>query len=188
MRRGLGLGDLVCNHVARLRGQRDCAESFFKTRLATVNSPMTWSRLSSWRSNSAICRSRELPPFWVPPANAASPPARKSSRHRYNVASATPQRRAIAAAGSSRRNKLNTACRRSFTGTSLRFPIEFSSSGYAVMTAWLPRPNLFCPEKPSHATIPKNLEQYSLSLVRASPERPLHSAVGRHACSAVLLG
>ena len=67
----LGLGDLFCNHVARLRGQRDCAESFFKTRTATVNSPMTWSRLSSWRSNSAICQSRELPPFWVPPANAA---------------------------------------------------------------------------------------------------------------------
>ena len=54
--------------------------------------------------------------------------------------------------------KLKTACRRSFTGTSVRFPIEFSSSGYAVVTAWLPRPELFCPEKPSHATIPKNLE------------------------------
>jgi hypothetical protein len=49
---------------------------------------------------------------------------------------------------SSRRNKLDTACRRSFTGTSLRFPIEFSSAAYAVVTAWLSRPDdVFCQEK-----------------------------------------
>jgi hypothetical protein len=40
-----------------------------------------------------------LLPFWVSPAKAVAPAAKKSSRQRYNVASATPQRRAITAAG-----------------------------------------------------------------------------------------
>ena len=59
---------------------------------------------------------------------------------------------------SSRRRKLNTASRRSVTGTSLRFPIDLSSSESWVTTARLLRPALFSPEKSSHVTIPKNRE------------------------------
>ena len=54
--------------------------------MATVNSPMTWSRFSICCSNSPIRRSRVLAPFRVPPASAASPAARNSSRQRHSDA------------------------------------------------------------------------------------------------------
>jgi hypothetical protein len=82
--------DLLRDHATRVYRQRVRAESFFETRLAMVNSPITWSRLSIWRSSFAIWRSWTPTPFRVPSARAASPAAKMSSRQRYGVASATP--------------------------------------------------------------------------------------------------
>ncbi len=74
-----------------------------------------------------------------------------------------PYQRAMTAASSSRRKKLNTASRRSFTGFSLRCPIDLNPSGYVVVTAGMCRTNPFSPEKSSHATIPKNYELHTIS-------------------------
>src|SRR4051794_18250764 len=87
---GFDRGALFRDHTARLRVQGDWPESFFKTRLAIVSSPMTWSRFSICRWSSATCRSWALAPLRVPAVSAASPAARKSSRHRYSVGSDTP--------------------------------------------------------------------------------------------------
>src|ERR1700730_3817422 len=83
-------GALLRDHTTRVRVQGDWPESFFKTRLAIVSSPMTWSRFSIGRSSAATPRSWELAPLRVPASRAASPAARKSSLQRYNVGSETP--------------------------------------------------------------------------------------------------
>ena len=58
------------------------------------------------------------------------------------------------------------------------------------MTAWLSRPSLFCPEKSSHATIPKNLELDTFTrvlhsvgdLVSGRP-RDIHLTYSQHHCT-----
>src|SRR5579864_7531068 len=109
-------------------GQDDWPESFFKIRLATVSSPMTRSRSSSWAFSSRISRSRLSLPF-LPVASAPSPAARNSSRQRYSVCSLMPKRRATCTAGSSRRSKTSTASRRCCTVNSERLGMVESPPG-----------------------------------------------------------
>ena len=139
------------------------AEEFFKTRLATVNSPMTWSRLSDQRVSSS---SGHLPIGvraaaglgFRPPRPPRPPPGTRLASGRGLLSGNAIPRRAITAAGSSRRKKLNTASRRLQYGYLAAAHHRSQLLGFVVATARLRRRDLFSPEKSSHATIPNFYE------------------------------
>jgi hypothetical protein len=84
----------------------------------------------------------------------------------------------MATPGSSRRNKLRIASRRSFTGSLLCLPIEIGLLR-VIGPGWSPATTLLSSlEKSSHTTFPKNLELYILSLKAdpSSSHEPIDSA------------
>ena len=133
------------NHRGHLPRQLEPPESFFKTRLPILSSPMTWSRSTS---ADLSCRISLTCSLSAPrPPSACLPPLCNSSRHRYRVCSEIPARRAICAAGSSLLNNRTTSSLR-FSGGNVDF---------------LPISNLLSEHLEYHATsCPEKSEQYNI--------------------------